>query len=808
MVLRILSFLLVVVLQCASPALAADAPDAWFAEADRIRLLAEQDVPQAREEAQKLAAALPQDATLAQKVRLLNLQSRIENYLAQTEIARRHADAALELAERNDDRRGQAEAHLNMALISINQGRIDTAAKASSQALILLKGLDQPVLLCEALLRNTVMYRRNGQIDASVSLAVKARDIAQQIKDPLALAYVFQGLAITYEQGGQALEAKAYYAQMREKARAAGTRQLEAYALLGYANTAITLGGEADAINAAQEAIALFRATGAPFNLNFALFNYATLLRKQGNHAGAAAQLDQVVQTYTRYPNPIGLWWALQARAGDLRSLDRTAQAEADTREAYRLAEKIGFPLYRAESARSMATVATAQGNHSLASDYLREALDMNAQAERQKISEQTVLLAERYLAESKQSQIDELTRREQQRTLEQRWLWTILVASTALLALTSGFLHRQRKLNRALTHLNTQLGLREHEFRTLAENAPDIIIRYDGDARPSYVNRAYLEAAAQSALPHALAALPGQQAPAPGDYQQLLAKVIATGESVEIQLSRPLDGPGKLAHHALRIVAERSVEGRVFGALAIGRDITALIEAEDKLRESSTQLRELAARRDTAREEERKRIARELHDELGQTLTAFRLDIATLKFQFGAENPALEQRCQHLLHVADRTIQVVRNVASTLRPATLDMGTVPALEWLAAEFRARTGVECRLSISDVDASLDETQSVAVFRIVQESLTNVTRHAQACRVDISLHPMGEYYRLRISDDGVGFQSSNVSRRSFGLVGIRERALMINGHARVTSAPGRGTTVEVDIPREHAVDTLT
>ncbi|HSV54137.1 MAG TPA: PAS domain-containing protein [Burkholderiaceae bacterium] len=908
---------------------ASTTPQAWIEEAQRIRMIAENDVPEAAVQVEKLGKSLPSDAPASLRVRLLNLRARIANYGAQTELARSYIDEALALAEQADDQRGQAESHLNAVLITTNQGQLEAAARSSMRALALLKGLDEPVLLCEALLRNAVMYRRNGQIDSAIALTVKAREMAAQITDPLALTYVYQGLGVTYENTEKPEEGSAYFLQMRDMARAAGTKQLEAFAFQGYAHAEFKRGHREIALNAMKEAARLFEATGAPFNIGHNRYGLAFMLRQMGQHAETVKLMDDIVSIYRSHPNPLGLWWSLQGRAADLQALGRRTEAEVDTREAYKLSQQINFPLYRAESAKSMASLAASHSEYQRAYEYLLESLNMTARSEQQRIGEQTVQLAERYLSESKQKQIEELTQREQQRALHQRWLWTVLLATVALLILATLFLLQQRKLNRKLSQLYTQLqqsrsqlqatfdaipdalfvldgegrcleshaapadpfpqdmlqrwqhdsmrealpieaaavcnealseaarhgasagqqfkldlptgrlwfelsvarkrevpgqlgrfivlarditerkrmesalAEREREFRTLAENAPDIIVRYDASAHPVFVNRAYVEASAQSVLPEILDMRADAAALARADvqdreYVQRLQEALTSGLAAEIRLSRRV-GPDKTWYHSFRVVAERAADGRVVGALAIGRDITALIEAEQKLRESSAQLRELAARRDTAREEERKRIARELHDELGQTLTAFRLDIATLQLQFGPDNAALEQRCQHLLHVADRTIHVVRTVASTLRPAVLDMGTVPALEWLAAEFRARTGVECRLEVSALTAALNETQSVAIFRIVQESLTNVTRHANAHTVSISLLAREDHYRLRISDDGAGFRTRQTARMSFGLVGIRERALMINGEARVESSPGHGTTVEVDIP---------
>jgi PAS domain S-box-containing protein len=348
---------------------------------------------------------------------------------------------------------------------------------------------------------------------------------------------------------------------------------------------------------------------------------------------------------------------------------------------------------------------------------------------------------------------------------------------------------------------IEAALVAREREFRTLAENMPDFVARYDNLGRKTYLNNALIEMIGDSDACQ-LGKTPFESLPGdlPGlmEYEDRLRRTLSTGqpESMDGIVSR---GPRTGEIHNLRFVAERAQDGSIVGALVFSRDISELKKNERQLEESRDLLRELAARRDSAREEERKRIAREVHDELGQMLSAQRLDIATLKFQFAGDNPKLGERCQQLLKITDQTIQVVRNVATALRPAVIDMGILSALAWQADEFSQRTGIVCHLHFDD-DINLDEEQSIAVFRIVQESLTNITRYAEAHQVYISLESCGDhYYHLAIRDDGKGFDTDSVRNKSFGLIGIRERALILGGEAHILSAHNSGTAIEVKIP---------
>jgi len=372
-----------------------------------------------------------------------------------------------------------------------------------------------------------------------------------------------------------------------------------------------------------------------------------------------------------------------------------------------------------------------------------------------------------------------------------------LVAARTAELSTSNAQLQEEIELRRTAEE---KIRYSERKFRTLAENAPDCIARYDKQARLVYLNPRLakeLKRPAAEVFGQTMAeTLAGTDVSA---CEHCFTSVLTTGNDAEFELSLP-ESDGTLRHHDIHLVAEHDEDGRIIGVLAIGRDITERRREQAALAESRDLLRQLSAHRDAAREEERKRIAREIHDELGQILTAQRLDLATLKYQFGETLPALAERCQRLLETADRTIHVVRDISSMLRPAVLDMGLVPALEWLSTEFSKRSGMICRLSMpTSGDLHLDEAYSVALFRITQESLTNVARYAEAHSVNIALSSDGKVWRLVIQDDGQGFDVNAPRPHSFGLVGIRERALMLGGTARFDSRPGLGTTVEIRIP---------
>lgn len=372
-------------------ALAAASLADWRRQADEARVLAENDAPAAYAQAKRMQAEFPVQATDADRVRVLNLLARTEVYLALTDEAVDHAQRAIELARRAGDAVGEAEAELNVALYSVNQGRIDALIESATRSVSLLDGAHRPDLLGEALLRTAMMYRRVGQFDESVTMAMQAMDMARRSKDPLALACAHQGLAISYEQSDRSEEARSHYEQMRAHAVAARSKPLEAYALAGLGAVASKRKDYAAAGPSFEHAVAIFRAAGTPFGEAFALFGLANSLRNEGLNAQALALLDAVLAIYEKHPNRIGRWYTLNARSTTLEALGRATEARADAEQAYALATEVGFPLYLSESARRMAAISAAAGDHRRAYQLSTEAAAMTAKAAQERTSQRMI---------------------------------------------------------------------------------------------------------------------------------------------------------------------------------------------------------------------------------------------------------------------------------------------------------------------------------------------------------------------------------------------------------------------------------
>lgn len=226
------------------------------------------------------------------------------------------------------------------------------------------------------------------------------------------------------------------------------------------------------------------------------------------------------------------------------------------------------------------------------------------------------------------------------------------------------------------------------------------------------------------------------------------------------------------------------------------------LIMQTDELRQSKQLLLQLATHQELIKEEERKRIAREIHDELGQNLLALRIDASMLHARTASTHPKLNEKAAYALHHIDATIKSVRSIINNLRPPVLDLGLQAAIEWQIEEFRRRSGIECVMHVENehLDRDIAERQATALFRILQESLTNILRHAQATQVNVELHRNDASFTMRIADDGIGMpENPRAGAQSFGLQGIKERVRMLGGELTIDSVPGAGTTLTVSIP---------
>ena len=342
-----------------------------------------------------------------------------------------------------------------------------------------------------------------------------------------------------------------------------------------------------------------------------------------------------------------------------------------------------------------------------------------------------------------------------------------------------------------------TEMMDTQRQLTTLLENLPDMVLRFDRRGRCLYVNPAVARVFGRLARTFTGKTLRVLGLDPQGLMESALRRAIEEASPNVVEV--PWSGPDGERFFEFRHMPETDESGRVTSVLGIAREVTERKRAEQLVRD-------FTFRREAAREEERKHIARELHDEFGQILSALRLEVAALRMRFAQEHPVVAERAARMLVLVDSVIRVQRDLVSSLRPVVLDMGIGPALEWLVSEFAEHSGVSCELQMSETQLDLDADQTTMVFRIVQESLTNVARHAQARRVTVTLAQRLGGYALTVQDDGKGFDPrAERNPKSLGLIGLHERAQMLGGRISISSADNAGVRIAVTFPAQAGSD---
>ncbi|MBL7745646.1 MAG: PAS domain S-box protein [Chitinophagaceae bacterium] len=257
----------------------------------------------------------------------------------------------------------------------------------------------------------------------------------------------------------------------------------------------------------------------------------------------------------------------------------------------------------------------------------------------------------------------------------------------------------------------------------------------------------------------------------------------------------------GKRRWCEISIVPFRNADGKIIAALGVTRDMTKWKSAEEKLKRSFEEIRRLSEHLQNIREDERLHVAREIHDELGQQLTVLKMDVSRLGKNITASDEKYIPNINEILDAINNMVDTVRKISSELRPGLLDdLGLAATLDWYCHDFGKRTGTKTTF-ISDIkDEILSQKIKIGLFRIFQESLTNVARHSDAKKVDVSLMQQGQQLVLLIEDNGKGFDTEAVAeKKTLGITGMKERALMIGGTYNIYSTPGKGAIIEVAVP---------
>lgn len=362
---------------------------------------------------------------------------------------------------------------------------------------------------------------------------------------------------------------------------------------------------------------------------------------------------------------------------------------------------------------------------------------------------------------------------------------------------------HHRNDLQAMVEERTRQLQHSEARMRTITDALPSMVSQWDKTGRCRFANRAYQEWFGQTS-----SQMQGQtirQVLGESLFQRNLPHIEAAIRGQHQQFERTLTKPsGEIGHLLVDYIPERVGE-EVIGFYVMVTDVTLVKRAEAKLEKSQQLLRQLLVRQDQIRESERKHLARELHDELGQLLTGMHFMVSALQLSSNGSSSQANQTAQELESYLDQTQAVVRRITHDLHPTQLEHGLLPALEALATEFSSRSGVTCRLTLSGADPQLNGSDATSIFRIAQESLTNVARHARAQSVSLHIESTETHLKLKIRDNGQGFDSASLRARglSFGLLGMQERAALLGATLQIDSVPGSGTRIEIamEIERE-------
>lgn len=334
--------------------------------------------------------------------------------------------------------------------------------------------------------------------------------------------------------------------------------------------------------------------------------------------------------------------------------------------------------------------------------------------------------------------------------------------------------------------------------FENMLEGVAYCRMLYDDDGRPADfiyldVNSAFSEQTGLHDVVGKLASelIPGMKESCP-DMLEVYGRVALTGQPEKCEIYvKPLS--------LWRSMSVYSSEKGYF--VSVSENITGRKRIESELQESHYKLKQLTAHLNQRRERERKAIARKVHDELGTTLTLIKFDLAWLKRHCPTDDPTVTERIRGMEELIHEGTNTVQRITSELRPSLLDeQGLTATIEWQVKKFETRTGISCALKTEDTLPALSQDKSINTFRIIQESLSNIMRHANATKVEITLVKSGENIDLRITDNGVGISDLEISATtSFGILGMEERAHLCGGTITIQGFASKGTTIHVSIP---------
>jgi len=343
-----------------------------------------------------------------------------------------------------------------------------------------------------------------------------------------------------------------------------------------------------------------------------------------------------------------------------------------------------------------------------------------------------------------------------------------------------------------------------ENDFRELVDHLPQTVFELDIDGKCRFTNQYGYETFGYSEE-DIVKGVNFAQLFVPEDRKRVTENVyhILKSKKVEGYEYTALRKDGSV-FQALIFSHPIRQNGLTSGLRGIVIDITDRKLVEREMKNSRDQLRNLSAHLQSIREEERANIAREIHDELGQSMTALKMDLNWLMKKVTPDQKTVIDKIESMSQLIDSTIQTVRRISTELRPGLIDdLGLTAAVEWYCGEFQNRTGISCNLKLCQEEIALDQNRAIAIFRIFQETLTNVARHSFATRVEAGLEIKDHILNLNIRDNGVGIPEEKIfDPQSLGLIGVRERVHPFGGRVDIQGSENGGTIVQVTIPLDH------
>jgi PAS domain S-box-containing protein len=350
------------------------------------------------------------------------------------------------------------------------------------------------------------------------------------------------------------------------------------------------------------------------------------------------------------------------------------------------------------------------------------------------------------------------------------------------------------------------QLHTTLEHWSALVQNAPDVIMTIDRSGKIAFVNRPVwgcsVEELAGTRITDYVARKEWPK------IEQCLEKTFGHGQRTMCEI-KDINGSAN-AWFSFTFGPARSDGSPLTGTTvnttttAIIREISTQKRNERGLRRSREQSREFAARLEAVREEERTHLAHEIHDEFGQALTVLKLDLSWLRSKMPVERKEERKKLKELMDYVDVTIDRVRGIAASLRPPVLDdLGLMPAIEWQLSEYQKRTGIQCQFESTIEKLEITPEVAAAMFRVVQEALTNVVRHASASNVRVKLDSDGDMLNISIIDNGKGASKQQINNiHSLGIAGMKERVSRLGGHFNIFSRPSEGTRIDIKVPIGH------